>query len=83
MSLVLQAGGGIADAEGNLTIDSPANLEALKFEKDLADNFCARGTPSWTFTEVMRAFEQGQRRHGVRRRLVHPGHQDQCAGPFR
>jgi multiple sugar transport system substrate-binding protein len=58
-SLALQAGGGIADAEGNLTIDSPANLEALRFEKDLADNFTARGTPSWTFTEVMRAFEQG------------------------
>lgn len=60
MTLALQAGGGIADPEGNLTIDSPANLEALKFEKDLADNFCARGTPSWTFTEVMKAFEQGK-----------------------
>jgi multiple sugar transport system substrate-binding protein len=60
MTLALQASGGIADPEGNLTIDSPANLEALKFEKDLADNFCARGTPSWTFTEVMKAFEQGK-----------------------
>jgi multiple sugar transport system substrate-binding protein len=60
LTLALQAGGGIADPEGNLTIDSPANLEALKFEKDLADNFCARGTPSWTFTEVMKSFEQGK-----------------------
>src|SRR3954462_4474614 len=60
MTLALQAGGGIADPEGNLVIDSPPNLEALKFEKDLADNFCARGTPSWTFTEVMKAFEQGK-----------------------
>ena len=60
MTLAIQAGGGIADPEGNLTIDSPPNLEALKFEKDLADNFAARGTPSWTFTEVMKAFEQGK-----------------------
>jgi len=60
MTLVLQAGGGIADAEGNLAIDSPANLEALQFEKALVDCCTARGTPSWSFTEVLRAYEQGQ-----------------------
>jgi len=60
MQLVLQAGGGIADADGNLTIDSPENLEALKFEKELVDCCTARGTASWSFTEVMRAYEQGQ-----------------------
>jgi multiple sugar transport system substrate-binding protein len=60
MQLVLQAGGGIADAEGNLTINSPENLAALKFEKELVDCCTARGTASWSFTEVMRAYEQGQ-----------------------
>lgn len=60
MTLAIQAGGGIADADGNLTIDSPENLAALQFEKELADSVTARGTPSWTFTEVMRSFEQGK-----------------------
>jgi ABC-type glycerol-3-phosphate transport system substrate-binding protein len=60
MTLVLQAGGGIADEQGNLTIDSPENLAALQFEKDLVDCCTARGTPSWSFTEVLRAYEQGQ-----------------------
>jgi multiple sugar transport system substrate-binding protein len=60
MTLVFPAGGGIADAQGNLTIDSPANLAALKFEKDLVDRFTARGTASWTFTEVLKSFEQGK-----------------------
>jgi multiple sugar transport system substrate-binding protein len=60
MTFVIQAGGGIADADGNLAIDSPANLEALKFVKELVDSATARGTASWSFTEVLRAFEQGQ-----------------------
>ena len=60
MTFAIQAGGGIADAEGNLIINNPANLEALKFEKELVDSATARGTASWTFLEVLRAFEQGQ-----------------------
>ena len=60
MTLVLQAGGGIADEEGNLTINSPENLQALQFEKALVDCCTARGTPSWSFAEVQRAYEQGQ-----------------------
>lgn len=60
MTLVFQAGGGLADEEGNLTIDTPEHLAALEFELDLVTNFAAPGTPSWTFTEVMRAFEQEQ-----------------------
>jgi multiple sugar transport system substrate-binding protein len=60
MTLVIQAGGGLADPEGNLTIDSPENLAALKFEKELVDSVTPRGTASWTFTEVLKAFEQGQ-----------------------
>ena len=51
MTLVLQAGGGIADEEGNLTINSPV-LEALQFEKALVDCCTARGTPFWPFNEV-------------------------------
>ncbi|HYH10947.1 MAG TPA: sugar ABC transporter substrate-binding protein [Thermomicrobiales bacterium] len=60
MTLVFQAGGGLADEEGNLTIDTPEHLAALEFEKEIVENFAASGTPSWTFTEVMRAFEQEQ-----------------------
>ena len=60
MTLVLQAGGGIADEEGNLAIDSPANLEALNFAKQMVDCCAAEGTPSWTFTEVLRAYGEGQ-----------------------
>lgn len=60
MTLVLQAGGGIADEEGNLAIDSEANLQALQFEKELVDCCTARGTASWSFTEVLRAYEEGK-----------------------
>ena len=60
MTLALQAGGGIADEEGNLAIDSPENLAALEFEKQLVECCTARGTASWSFTEVLRAFEQGK-----------------------
>jgi len=60
MTLVLQTGGGIADATGKPTFDSPEQLKALEFEKQLVECCAAPGTPSWTFTEVMKAFEQGQ-----------------------
>ena len=59
MTLAFQAGARLADEEGNPTIDTPEHLAALEFEKELVTNFAAEGTPSWTFTEVMRAFEQG------------------------
>jgi multiple sugar transport system substrate-binding protein len=60
MTLVLQAGGGLADAAGNPTFDTPEQLKALQFEKQLVECCAAPGTPSWTFTEVLKAFEQGQ-----------------------
>jgi multiple sugar transport system substrate-binding protein len=60
MTLVFQAGGFLADEEGNAAIDTPEHLAALEFELDIVSNFAAPGTPSWTFTEVMRAFEQEQ-----------------------
>ncbi len=60
MTLALQAGGGLADEQGNLTIDSPENLAALEFEKQLVECCTARGTASWSFTEVLRSFQQGQ-----------------------
>jgi len=60
MTLVLQAGGGLSDAQGNPTFDTPQQLEALHFEKQLVDCCAAEGTPSWTFTEVLKAFEQGK-----------------------
>ncbi len=60
MTLVFQAGGALSDADGNAAIDTPEHLAALEFELDIVTNFAAPGTPSWTFTEVMRAFEQEQ-----------------------
>lgn len=60
MTLVFQAGGSLADEEGRPAIDTPEHLAALEFELDIMSNFAAPGTPSWTFTEVMRAFEQEQ-----------------------
>jgi len=60
MTLVLQAGGGLSDEQGNPTIDTPQQLEALNFEKALVDCCAAAGTPSWSFTEVLKAFEQGK-----------------------
>lgn len=60
MTLVFQAGGGLADENGNPTFDTPEQLKALEFEKQLVDCCAAKGTPSWTFTEVMKAFEQGK-----------------------
>jgi multiple sugar transport system substrate-binding protein len=60
MTLVLQAGGSLADKDGKPTIDSPQQLAALNFEKQLVDCCAAKGTPSWTFTEVLKQFEQGK-----------------------
>jgi multiple sugar transport system substrate-binding protein len=59
MTLVLQAGGGLSDEEGNPTFDTPEHLAALEFETELM-NYAAKGTPSWTFTEVLKQFEQGK-----------------------
>jgi ABC-type glycerol-3-phosphate transport system substrate-binding protein len=60
MTLVLQAGGGIADATGKPTFNTPQQMKALEFEKALVDCCAAKGTPSWTFTEVLKQFEQGK-----------------------
>lgn len=60
MTLVLQAGGSLADAKGNPTINSPAQLTALQFEKQLASCCAAKGTPAWTMGDTERAFDRGQ-----------------------
>ena len=60
MTLVLQAGGSLADKDGKPSIDTPQQLAALNFEKQLVDCCAAKGTPSWTFTEVLKQFEQGK-----------------------
>jgi multiple sugar transport system substrate-binding protein len=59
MTLVLQAGGFIADEEGKPAFDTPEQREALEFEKELLQ-YAPKGTPSWTFTEVLKQFEQGK-----------------------
>jgi multiple sugar transport system substrate-binding protein len=59
MTFVMQAGGGLSDEQGKPTFDTPEQLEALKFEKELSQ-YAAKGTPSWTFTEVQKEFNQGK-----------------------
>lgn len=60
MTLVLQAGGGLADTNGNPTFDTPQQLKALEFEKTLVNCCAAKGTPAWTFAEVEKAYDQGK-----------------------
>jgi multiple sugar transport system substrate-binding protein len=59
MTFVMQAGGGLSDEEGNPTFDTPEQLEALEFVQELRQ-YAAEGTPSWTFTEVLKEFNQGK-----------------------
>ena len=60
MTLVLQAGGGIADPKGNPTFNTPQQLKALEFEKQLVSCCAARGTPAWTMAETEKALAQGK-----------------------
>lgn len=60
MTLVFQNGGGIADAQGNPTFDTPEQLAALKFEKQLATDVAPPGTASYTFAETSQLYEQGK-----------------------
>ena len=60
MTLVLQAGGYIADRQGRPAFNTPQQLAALQFEKRLLQCCAHRGTPAWTFTEVQRAYTQGK-----------------------
>ena len=59
MTLVLQAGGGLADPKGNPTFNSPQQLKALEFEKQLSA-YAAKGTPAWTMGDTEKAFDQGK-----------------------
>lgn len=59
MTFVMQAGGGLSDKEGNPTFDTPEQLKALEYVKELSQ-YAAKGTPSWTFTEVLKEFQQGK-----------------------
>ncbi len=59
MTLVLQAGGGLADAKGNPTFNTPQQLKALEFEKQLSA-YAAKGTPAWTMGDTEKAFDQGK-----------------------
>ncbi len=60
MTLVFQNGGGLADPQGKPTFDTPEQLTALKFEKELASAAAPKGTPSYTFAEIGRFFEQNK-----------------------
>ena len=60
MTLVFQAGGGLADRQGRPTFQTKQHLAALNFEKQLLQCCAHKGTPSWTFTEVMRQYTNGK-----------------------
>ncbi|HWQ14912.1 MAG TPA: sugar ABC transporter substrate-binding protein [Roseiflexaceae bacterium] len=60
MTFVFQAGGNLADPQGRPTFDTPEQLKALEFARDLAKCCAAEATPAWTFTEVLQAFQQGK-----------------------
>ncbi len=51
-------GGGLFDASGNLSANSPANVKALQYMVDLT-NFAPPGYTTYTWDEVTSAFEQG------------------------
>lgn len=59
MTLVFQAGGGLADPKGNPTFNTPQQLKALEFEKQLSA-YAAKGTPAWTMGDTEKAFDQGK-----------------------
>src|SRR3712207_7407408 len=44
--------------EGNAAFNTPEQLKALEFEKQLVDCCTGKGTAAWTFTEVMRSEER-------------------------
>lgn len=60
MTFVLQAGGGIANAQGNPTFDTPQQLKALTFEKQLVACCAAKATPAWTMADIEKAYDQGK-----------------------
>ncbi len=60
MTLVLQNGGGLADADGNPTFQTPEHLAALEMEQKLLAAAAPEGTPSYTFAEISRLYQQGQ-----------------------
>ncbi len=60
MTLVFQNGGALADAEGNPTFQTPEHLAALEFEKQVLAAAAPEGTPSYTFAEISRLYQQGQ-----------------------
>lgn len=60
MTLVFQAGGGLANPQGQPTFDGPAELKALEFEKQLMDCCASPATPAWSFTEVLKAYNSGK-----------------------
>jgi multiple sugar transport system substrate-binding protein len=60
MQLVFQNGGGLADADGNPTFDTPEGLAALQLEQDLLAAAAPEGTPGYTFAEISRLYQQGQ-----------------------
>ena len=60
MTLVLQNGGGLADVDGNPTFQTPEHLAALEMEQALLAAAAPEGTPSYTFAEISRLYQQGQ-----------------------
>jgi multiple sugar transport system substrate-binding protein len=60
MTLAYQNDANPVDDKGNLTLDTPQFLEALKFEKALVENAAPKGTPGYAFDELKRLYQQGK-----------------------
>lgn len=60
VTLLLQNGGYIADEQGKVSFTSPEAVAALEFEKELFNAAAPEGTPSYSFTESFRVYQQGQ-----------------------
>lgn len=60
MTLVLQDGGGLADEQGKPTFDTPEQLQALKFEKELVDAAAPPGTASYDMGQTDQMYQQGK-----------------------
>jgi multiple sugar transport system substrate-binding protein len=59
MTFAMQAGGGLADVNGKPTINSKPNLDALRYELELA-KYAPKGVTGYTFDEVHRLYQQGK-----------------------
>jgi multiple sugar transport system substrate-binding protein len=60
MTLVYQNGGALADEQGNPTLNTPEQLQALKFEQELVAAAAPPGTAGYSMGETDQLYQQGK-----------------------